>query len=153
MKTKYFEEYIIKSGLLKSNIFALPEDKQNEYLKNILHEHKLIEPVITYKFPDAGNIMVSLYMPVKTGTLLRKYKYSKETIRALDMIYAILVRRKYIITIKVGTEEQKNYLWENSIMPDALLAMFFDSYNILPDHIRNNIVPYNPCHFVQEVQN
>jgi hypothetical protein len=134
-------EQLKKSELIGSNIFVLPIEKQNNILCNIILKQHLIKPVITFKFVDAGNITASLYIPNKNN-FLRK-KHNNIIIQELDMIYALLISRKEIITVNVGEEYQQD-LHKQNILPSATLSMFFNEYAILPEKIKLDIFPVNP---------
>jgi hypothetical protein len=148
---KSLQEQILESGIIKSNIFALPYEEQNQYLKNIILDYKLIRPIITYKFVDANNITSSIYFPHTTLEL--KKMYNKKIIRGLDIIYELLLRRRFIITLEVVTQKLKDLLFEQQVMPDALLAMFFEEYTILPEQIKNDLKPINPYEWAKKELN
>lgn len=137
-----FIEQIQFSGLLESNVFALPISQQDKYFKKFLIEnYQLLQILYIYKFPDAGNIEVPVLFPNKTNQLLKKY--NKDTIRILDMIYSVLIVRKSIITLKVLSKDLIDCLRDNNITQDALVSMFFDDYAILPQEIKKEFKPFS----------
>ena len=146
-----FEEQIIKSGIFSSNIFALPQNKQNEHLKDTVIRHELLRPVINIKFPDAGGATATIYFPYSTKHLLKRY--SKRTVHVLDMIYSMLLVRREVITLKVPDREYQKYVVEADIMPDALLCMFFNDYAILPQQMKNKLQTVNPLIYLQSELN
>jgi hypothetical protein len=91
--------------------------------------------------PKYANITASLYIPNKNN-FLRK-KHNNIIIQELDMIYALLISRKEIITVNVGEEYQQD-LHKQNILPSATLSMFFNEYAILPEKIKLDIFPVNP---------
>ena len=144
-------EYIKARNVIDPEVFIFPEAIQNQYLAECLFEHNLLGEVFGWSFVDHGDLTVSLYMPEKTSVLLEKY--DRTIIEGLDAIYALLLKRRHIITVIAKDSQIKSVLRNNGILDDALLAMLFDRYNVLPEHIRLQVKPYSPEQYLRENQN
>ena len=144
-------QYIISSGIVDHRIFVLPEEKQSKHLLDCLFKHKLINPIITWNFIDYEDVKGHLYFPETTSIL--KKRFDEKIIKGLDAVYALLIERRTLITVKVVLGELKEELLQMNYSPNALFVMLFDEYNILPDKIRCQITPYNPSLFIAEQLN
>lgn len=135
---------------VKAEDVITDKDEQNRLIKQLLIDSKVLSPE-AFLFSSSMAKPVTLYFPRSTKKLLEFH--SKEQIQVLDVLYALMAKRRFLLVVEAATEDMKEIITEQGIEAEAALAVFADDYNSLDNTSKKEIRIIDPMVFVQKELN
>jgi hypothetical protein len=126
------------------------KDEQNILLKEVLIKKGLVEPV-AFIHSNLQAAPVTLYFPASTQQLLQAN--SQEQVGTLDVLYALLNKRRFVLLVEALDEDLRNVLFDQGIDRDAALTVFADDYATLADASKKLIRIIDPMEFIKKELN
>lgn len=126
------------------------KDKQNQLIKKLLIDSKILSPIFNLQGPEQKKI-VPLYFPASTNDLLKLH--SKEQVNVLDVLYALLCKRCFLLIVEAKNQLVIKEVLNEGITADAALSVFADDYELLDAHGKKAIRIIDPLGFVQKELN